>query len=62
MSKKWTIEEAKSYIVKVLKGKQQTGLTYCSAVDYLMNHTNARIEQNLLTMKDNENDSSDSFG
>ena len=35
MSKKWTIEEAKAYITKVQKGKQQIGLTYWSAVDFI---------------------------
>ena len=38
MGKNWTVEEAKAYIAKVVKGKQQTGLKYCSAVDFLINH------------------------
>ena len=54
MSKKWTIEEAKTYIAKVVRGKQQAGLTYCSAIDFLRNHTNSEV--NLLAMKENDND------
>ena len=54
MSKKWTIEEAKTYIAKVVRGKQQAGLTYCSAIDFLRNHTNSEI--NLLAMKESDND------
>lgn len=38
MSKNWTVEEAKAYVSKVVKGKQQAGLKYCSAIDFLMNH------------------------
>lgn len=54
MSKKWTIEEAKTYIAKVVRGKQQAGLTYCSAIDFLRNHTNSEV--NLLTIKESDND------
>ena len=62
MSKKWTIEEAKMYITKVQKGKQQAGLKYCSAIDFLMNHTNAEVNLNSLAAKEDENDSVNSFG
>jgi len=37
MGKKWTIEEAKAYIAKVQKSKQQIGLTYWSAIDFIAN-------------------------
>ena len=53
MSKKWTIESARAYITKVQKGKQQPGLTYCSAIDFLMNHTDVKS----LVTKEKENDS-----
>lgn len=61
MSKNWTVEEAKMYVTKVLKGKQQTGLTYCSAIDFLMNHTNTQVNLHPLATKENDNDSTDSF-
>ena len=48
MGKSWTVEEAKAYVAKVVKGKQQAGLKYCSAVDFLINHAN----------KESNNDSS----
>ena len=62
MSRKWTIEEAKAYIMKVLKGKQQIGLTYCSAVDFLVNHTNARIDKRTLSFKEEDENVSDTIG
>ena len=55
MSKKWTIESARAYIAKVQKGKQQSGLTYCSAIDFLMNHTNVQS----LATKEEDNDRAD---
>ena len=55
MSKKWTIESARTYVAKVQKGKQQSGLTYCSAIDFLMNHTNIQS----LTTKEEDNDRTD---
>lgn len=61
MSKKWTVEEAKMYVARVLKGKQQTGLKYCSAIDFLMNHTNTQVSLHPLAEKENENDTIDSF-
>ena len=48
MSKKWTTETAKAYVMKVLKGKQQPGLTYCSAIDYLQNYANIKVSSWLL--------------
>lgn len=36
--KKWTKETAKKYIDKVEKGKQEKGLTYLSAIDFLRHH------------------------
>ena len=62
MSKKWTVEEAKMYVTKVQKGKQQIGLKYCSAIDFLMNYTNAQISLHPLAAKEDENDSINSFG
>lgn len=62
MSKKWTIEEAKMYVTKVLKGKQQAGLKYCSAIDFLTNHTNTQVNLHPLAEKENENDIVNSFG
>ena len=56
MSKKWTIESARSYINKVQKGKQQPGLTYCSAIDFIMNHTNTEINIHSLAKKDDDSD------
>lgn len=57
MSRKWTVDEAKAYILKVLKGKQQSGLKYCSAVDFLMNHTNVNVNLHPLSEKEDDNDS-----
>ena len=54
MSKKWTVDEARAYVVKVQKGKIPTGLTYCSALDFLMNHTNVEIHP--LAEKEGEDD------
>lgn len=54
MSKNWTIEEAKAYVSKVVKGKQQAGLKYCSAIDFLMNHGKA-VD---FHKEENDNDSS----
>lgn len=56
MSKKWTIEMAKAYVNKVQKGKQQAGLTYCSAIDFLMNHTNQEVKLHSLATKEDDND------
>lgn len=53
MSKNWTIEEAKAYVSKVVKGKQQTGLKYCSAIDFLINHG-----KTVDSLKEENNDSS----
>lgn len=54
MKREWTVEEAQKYVAKVQKGKISTGLTYCSAIDFLMNHTNKFI----VNKKDeNEDDS-----
>ncbi len=36
--KKWTKESANKYVEKVQKGKQEIGLTYLSAKDFLKNH------------------------
>lgn len=52
MSKKWTIESARAYIAKVQKGKLQPGLTYCSAIDFIINHTNVQS----LATKEEDND------
>lgn len=54
MSKKWTVEEAKNYIMKVQKGKQQSGLKYCSAIDFLMNHTNTEVKNYPLMEKEDD--------
>ena len=62
MSRKWTIDEARSYVTKVQKGKQTVGLKYCSAIDFLMNHTNTNVEVHPLAEKEGENDSLDSDG
>ena len=59
MSKKWTIETAKAYIAKVQKSKQQTGLTYCSAVDFLINHSNTNVNLHPLAVKNENNDDND---
>ena len=60
MNKKWTVEEARNYVAKVQKGKQQVGLKYCSAVDFLMNHTNTKIENHPLAQKEGDDDILDS--
>ena len=57
MGKNWTVDEAKTYVLKVLKGKQQVGLKYCSAVDFLMNHTNVNVNLHPLSEKEDDNDS-----
>lgn len=56
MSKKWTIEEARAYISKVQKSKQPIGLTYCSAIDFLL-----KCNSNLSEIKEDENDNSDNI-
>ena len=61
MGRKWTVDEAKAYVTKVLKGKQQSGLTYCSALDFLMNHTNVQVNLHPLAEKEEDNDPN-SFG
>ena len=61
MGKKWTIEEANAYVTKVLKGKQSAGLTYCSALDFLRNHTNIEINLHPLATKEQDNDSTNSL-
>lgn len=38
MKRKWSIDSAHKYIEKVDKGKQEKGLTYLSALDFLKNH------------------------
>lgn len=53
MGKKWTDESARSYVAKVQAGKNQIGLTYCSAMDYLVNHAAPpKIEKHPLAEKD----------
>ena len=56
MGRSWTVDEAKAYIMKVVKGKQQSGLKYCSAVDFLMNHTNITVNPHPLAAKEDDND------
>ena len=56
MSKKWTVEEAKAYIAKVVKGKQQVGLRYCSAIDFIVNYTSSQINIHPLANKENDHD------
>lgn len=58
MSKKWTVETAKAYIGKVQKNKQQIGLTYYSAVDFLINHSNTNVNLHPLATKSEDNDDS----
>ena len=41
MTKKWTMESARNYVRKVQNGKQQVGLTYCSALDFLIKNGSA---------------------
>lgn len=38
MKRKWTKEKAKKYVDKVDKSKQEKGLTYLSAKDFLKHH------------------------
>ena len=52
MSKKWTDESARFYVSKVQNGRNQIGLTYYSAVDYLTNHSSSKIEKHPLAEKD----------
>ena len=56
MGKKWTDESARSYVAKVQAGRNQIGLTYCSAMDYLVNHENEFVnaEEILEYMKKNK--------
>ncbi len=37
--RKWTKESAKAYVDKVKVGKAPRGLKYCSALDFLANHS-----------------------
>ena len=59
MKRVWTVESAKAYVAKVQKGKQQSGLTYCSALDFLTNHSNVAVNLHPLAAKDNDNDDTD---
>lgn len=36
--KKWTKDSAQKYVDRVEKGRQEIGLTYLSAKDFLKNH------------------------
>ena len=56
MSKKWTIEKTKAYVNKVLKGKQKAGLTYCSAIQFLMIYINNEVKLHSLATKEDDND------
>lgn len=58
MSHKWTEESARSYVAKVQSGKNQIGLTYHSAADYLTNHVVSKKEKPILVEKENKNDNS----
>ena len=56
MGRTWTVENAKAYVTKVVKGKQQLGLKYCSAIDFLMNHTKTAVNLHPLSKKEDEDD------
>ena len=56
MKRKWTVDEARSYVMKVQKGKIPSGLTYCSAIDFLINHTKAQIDNESFIKIEDEND------
>ena len=60
MAKKWNVEEARNYVAKVQKGKIPYGLTYCSAIDFLMNHTGSKVEVPPLDEKQGEENVFDS--
>lgn len=59
MAKKWTVESAKSYATRVQKGKQQIGLTYCSALAFLENHASSNVDKQ---SKENNNGNSETTG
>lgn len=59
MKRNWTVESAKAYVTKVQKGKQQSGLTYCSALDFLANHSNTVVNLHPLAAKDDNSDDTD---
>lgn len=59
MTKKWTVESAKSYVTRVQKGKQQAGLTYCSALAFLENHASPNVGKQ---SKENNNGNSETTG
>ncbi len=61
MGRKWTEESARSYVAKVQAGKNQVGLTYCSAIDYLTNHVASKVEKHPLAVKEDENDTHKSY-
>lgn len=61
MGRKWTEESARSYVAKVQAGKNQVGLTYCSAIDYLANHVASKVEKHPLATKEDENDTDKSY-
>jgi hypothetical protein len=56
MAKKWTIESARAYVAKVQRGKQQIGLTYYSAMDYLLKNASCTSD---LKVNQNDNVSND---
>jgi len=56
MSHKWTEESARSYIAKVQAGKNQIGLKYCSAIDFISNHVTPKVEKHPLAAKEDRND------
>ena len=59
MGRKWTDETARAYVAKVQAGRNQVGLTYCSALDYIMNHTGSKKEKPKISVEDIRDDNSE---
>lgn len=49
--KKWTKDSAQKYVDRVEKGREEIGLTYLSAKDFLKNHKKGNSILNLLATK-----------
>ena len=48
MKHTWTKEEASAYVARCDRGAEKKGLKYCSAIDFLKNHTSAVITEDAI--------------
>lgn len=48
MKHTWTKAEAENYVARCERGAEKKGLKYCSAMDFLKNHTPAVITEDAI--------------